>query len=125
MHSVVNVLITKHVSCLTKHCLPGSGFYVQYIGMSAICPCGSAPQTAEHLLQDCIEHNILRQLCWPRQTTVTAILYEPLRELKTTVEYVQETALQIQKFISMRTKEEEDYPINVFNHHQNVPCLKA
>jgi hypothetical protein len=37
------------------------------IGNSAMCTCEQAPQTAEHILQDSSEYDILRQTQWPRQ----------------------------------------------------------
>jgi hypothetical protein len=40
-----------------------SHMYTKFkIGTSATCTCGQAPQTAGHILQDCHEHDALRQL---------------------------------------------------------------
>ena len=36
-----------------------------YIGNTDIRTCGQAPQTAEHIFQNFIEHNTLRQFHWP------------------------------------------------------------
>jgi hypothetical protein len=38
------------------------------IGNSATCTCGRAPQTAGHILQNCYEHDVLRQTYWPTET---------------------------------------------------------
>ena len=65
------------------------------IGESAMCTCGLAPQTANHILQDCPKYDISRRSFWPRETTVEDKLYGPLSELKQTVKFIQETTLQI------------------------------
>lgn len=65
------------------------------IGESAMCTCGLAPQTADHILQDCPKYDISRRSFWPRETTVEDKLYGPLSELKQTVKFIQETTLQI------------------------------
>jgi hypothetical protein len=43
-----------------------------------MCTCGQAPQTAEHILQECSEYDIYRQTKWPRETTLESKLYGPL-----------------------------------------------
>jgi hypothetical protein len=65
------------------------------IGNSAMCTCGQAPQTAEHILQDCSEYDILRYTQWSRETTLESKLYGPLCELQKTMIFIQETTLQI------------------------------
>jgi hypothetical protein len=65
------------------------------ISNSAVCTCGQAYQTAEHILQDCSEYDILRQTQWPRETTLEKKLYGPLCELQKTVKFIQATTLQI------------------------------
>jgi hypothetical protein len=65
------------------------------IGNSATCTCGWAPKAAGHILQDCHEHDVLRQTYWPTETTLMIKLYGPLQELQKTVRLVQETTLQI------------------------------
>jgi hypothetical protein len=58
------------------------------IGDSSQCTCGQGPQTAEHILQDCRQHNALRSLHWPVATTLERKLYSTLQELQTTVQYI-------------------------------------
>ncbi|BFZ11656.1 hypothetical protein BsWGS_14695 [Bradybaena similaris] len=65
------------------------------IGDSAICTCGLALQTAEHILQVCPKYNLMRPAYWPIETTVETKLYGPLNELKQTVKFIQEATLQI------------------------------
>jgi hypothetical protein len=67
----------------TGHNRPRSHMYTKFkIGNSAICTCGRAPQTAEHILQDCHEHDALRQTYWSTETTFQTKLYGPLQELQ-------------------------------------------
>jgi ribonuclease HI len=80
----------------TGHNRLRSHMYTKFkIGDSAICTCGQAPQTTGHILQDCPEHETLRQTYWSRETTVDTKLYGPLCELQKTVKFIQETTLQI------------------------------
>ncbi|CAG5129777.1 unnamed protein product, partial [Candidula unifasciata] len=65
------------------------------IGQSAMCTCGLAPETTDHILQDCPIFNAFRQNIWPKETLVEVKLYGPLSELQKTVKFIQETALQI------------------------------
>jgi hypothetical protein len=51
-----------------------------------MCTCGQEPQTAEHILQDCCEYDILRQTQWPIETLENK-LYGPLYELQKTEVY--------------------------------------
>jgi hypothetical protein len=73
-------------------------------GNSAMCTSGQAPQTAEHILKDCSEYDILRQTQWPRETTLESKLYGLLCELQKT--YRRQHCRYKQYF--MRTKEEEE-----------------
>jgi ribonuclease HI len=80
----------------TGHNRLRSHMYTKFkIGTSATCTCGQAPQTAGHILQDCHEHDALRQTYWPTETTLMTKLHGPLQELQKTVRFVQETTLQI------------------------------
>jgi hypothetical protein len=51
--------------------------------------------SAGHILQDCHEHDALRQTYWPTETTLMTKLHGPLQELQKTARFVQETTLQI------------------------------
>ena len=65
------------------------------IGDSALCICGQAPQTAEHILQECWQYNTLRSKHWPGGVTLDKKLYGSVQELQKTVHYIDESSLQI------------------------------
>ena len=65
------------------------------IGNSAMCTCGQAPQTAEHILQDCPIYKSMRQTHWSTPTSLENKLHGQMHELKTTVRFIEETKLQI------------------------------
>ena len=65
------------------------------LGNTTLCTCQQAPETAEHVLQDCPVYESLRQTHWPRPTTLGNKLYGRIHELKNTVKFIGETGLQI------------------------------
>ena len=80
----------------TGHNRLRSHMYTKFkIGNSAMCTCGQAHQTAEHILQDCPEYDTLRQTHWPDETTLDRKLHGTLCELQKTVKFIQETTLNI------------------------------
>ena len=70
-------------------------FHKLRIGESALCPCKSANQTTEHLLQDCTLHADRRSKCWKEATTVETKLYGSLEDLRCTVTFVTGTGVLI------------------------------
>lgn len=65
------------------------------IGNTALCTCRQAPQTTEHILQDCLIYEGLRQTHWPRPTSLRDKLYGQMHELQRTLKFIEETELQI------------------------------
>ena len=65
------------------------------IGHTGDCPCGEGPMTAEHVLQDCPQHEAVRAKYWPTPTALDTKLYGDLGELRTVVAYIRETGLDI------------------------------
>ena len=65
------------------------------IGESAVCPCGTAPMTVEHLLQDCPTHQNLRAKTWPADQPLREKLYGSLESLRRTAAFVGETGVPV------------------------------
>jgi len=65
------------------------------MGNTAMCTCGQAPQTAEHILQECPTYERIRRAHWPSETSLKEKLYGPKYEQKKTALFIQETELLI------------------------------
>ena len=65
------------------------------IGRTDLCPCGEGPQTVEHILQLCKDHEQLRREVWPKQTTETQKLYGCLEDLQRTTTFIHKAGLSI------------------------------
>ena len=63
------------------------------IATSPLCPCGEAPQTGKHILQDCSRYQQLRRSTWASDTPLQAKLYGPVTELERTAQFIVETGL--------------------------------
>ena len=57
------------------------------IGKSEMCPCGTAPKNAEHVLQACPLYHSNRSALWPQETTLNDKLYGGLEQLTTTAQF--------------------------------------
>ena len=75
--------------------LKGHLFHRLHIGESALCPCGAANQTPEHLLQDCNLHTNLRFECWRETTPLATKLNGGLEDLRCTVAFVKKTGVSV------------------------------
>ena len=62
---------------------------------SPLCTCGAENQTAEHILQRCINHNSLRKSVWPLETSLQTKLYGPREELERTTRFITQTGLTV------------------------------
>ena len=65
------------------------------IGPTALCPCGEADQTAEHILQSCRNYKLLRDKIWVTTTRLNDKLYGSAEELQKTCNFIFETKLQV------------------------------
>ena len=65
------------------------------IGASPLCPCGEAPQTGRHILQDCRLHQQLRRRMWGPDKPLQEKLYGPVPELERTAKFILETGLKL------------------------------
>ena len=79
----------------TGHCRLRHHMYTRFrIGDTPSCQCG-APQTVEHLLQNCPLHQNLRAEIWPEDTPLREKLYGPLESLRRTAAFVVKTEIPI------------------------------
>ena len=65
------------------------------IGETALCPCNTAYQTTEHLLQDCTLHTDLRSKCWRESIPLATKLYGGLEDLQRTAAFVEKTGVSV------------------------------
>ena len=62
---------------------------------SDFCPCGNAPMTPDHILQDCQNFIQVRRSLWPQQTPLRTKLFGDLRALQRTAKFVKEIKITI------------------------------
>ena len=62
-----------------------------HIGDTDMCPCGMAPMTVQHLLQDFTTHQNERKATWPTETPVKEKIFGLLEDMRRTVTFVQRT----------------------------------
>ena len=65
------------------------------IGQSEMCPCGTAPMTTEHLLQECPLQDGPRRATWPQPAPLRDKLYGDLEALRRTATFVRATGVPI------------------------------
>ena len=59
------------------------------------CPCGTAPQTPEHILQTCPLYHGKRIQYWPEDTPVKQKLWGPQSDLKKTSDFISSVLLDV------------------------------
>ena len=59
------------------------------------CPCQTAPQTPEHILQDCPLYKEIRQKQWPNSASLEEKLWGNINQLKQTCSFIQKAGLKI------------------------------
>ncbi|XP_070177942.1 uncharacterized protein [Littorina saxatilis] len=71
----------------TGHC--GFKAHLKRIGVaeSALCDCGAADQTVEHVLNTCTNFTLLRNQIWPEGATLETKLWGTSEDLKATFQY--------------------------------------
>ena len=79
----------------TGHCQLLSHLYRLRLSPTDDCPCGTGPQTPEHLLQDCPTFNILRREAWPCAVELRENLWGPAAALRRTADFALQTGLKI------------------------------
>jgi hypothetical protein len=57
------------------------------IGETGLCTCGTAPMTAEHLLQDCPKYSSERLEIWEQPVTLQEQLYGSCLNLELTTDF--------------------------------------
>jgi ribonuclease HI len=65
------------------------------IGETAVCPCGTAPMTVEHFLQDCPTHHNLRAETWPADQPMREKLCGSLESLRRTAAFVSASGVPV------------------------------
>ena len=65
------------------------------VSESEMCPCNADIMTAEHLLQHCRLHYVMRRDTWPEPTFLRDKLYRNLEELRRTAAFVRATGISI------------------------------
>ena len=77
----------------TGHCRLLSHLNRLKIAHTDECPCGTGPQTPEHILQNCPAHEALRRQTWPQGAELQEQLWGSRRDLEKTVGYAVATGL--------------------------------
>jgi ribonuclease HI len=65
------------------------------IGPTDLCPCGDAPQTAKHILQDCRNLAAQRRQFWPTPIDITQKLYGCQDDLQRTADFISNINLSL------------------------------
>ena len=79
----------------TGHCRLLAHLHKLKISQTDECPCGSGPQTPQHILQACPTYNDLRRQTWPTAMGLEEKLWGPTESLRRTANFVQDTNLTI------------------------------
>ena len=80
----------------TGHNRLNSHMYKKFkIGTSEMCPCNEDIMTAEHLLQSCQSHRLMRNQTWPNDVTIQTKLYGNLEDLQRTATFIKGTYVSI------------------------------
>ena len=79
----------------TGHCRLLGHLHRLRIAHSDECPCGTGPQTPEHILQHCPAHHALRQQTWPEGAGLQVQLWGSRQDLERTAEFVVATGLKV------------------------------
>jgi len=65
------------------------------IGPTDLCPCGDAPQTAKHILQDCRNLAAQRRQFWPTPIDIAQKLYGCQDDLQRTADFISNINLSL------------------------------
>ena len=86
---------TKILRLRTGHCRLNSHLYRLGIVPSANCPCGTAAQTPEHILQTCPSHATDRKVIWPKDVDLKTKLWGTEEDLILTAQYIQNINVEL------------------------------
>ena len=79
----------------TGHCLLLSHLHRLKISHSDECPCGTGPQTPNHILQSCPTFDYLRRQTWPSPVEAHRKLWGPVETLRQTADFALLAELKI------------------------------
>lgn len=79
----------------TGHCRLRSHLYRLRLSHTDDCPCGTGPQTPEHILQSCPLHQEARTQHWPNGATLAEKLWGTKEDLMETTDFITRTGLTI------------------------------
>ena len=79
----------------TEHCQLLAHLHSLEISHSEECPCGTGPQTCNHILQSCPTSSTLRCQTWPSLVDAHRKLLGPVETLRPTVDFALLTGLKI------------------------------
>ena len=79
----------------TGHCQLLSHLHRLKISHSDECPCGTGPQTPNHILQSCPTFDDLRRQTWPSPVEAHRKLWGPVETLRQTADFALLTGLKI------------------------------
>ena len=79
----------------TGHCRLLSHLHRLKMAYTDQCPCGTGPQTPEHVLLHCPAHETLRNQTWPGGVELQAQLWGSRPELERTADFIRATGLQV------------------------------
>ena len=77
------------------HCQLLSHLHRQKISHSDECPCGTGPQTPNHILQSCPTFDALRRQTWPSPVEAHRKLWGLVETLRQTADFALLTGLKI------------------------------
>uniref|UniRef100_A0A0B7AU16 Uncharacterized protein n=1 Tax=Arion vulgaris TaxID=1028688 RepID=A0A0B7AU16_9EUPU len=89
------------------------------IDNSVMFTCGQAHQIAEHIHQDCLEYDILRQTHWSSEITLESKLHRLLYEQQRTEVYTKRQHCRYREYFKQRKgrKEGHSYHVSIDNRY--------
>ena len=79
----------------TGHCRLRAHMHRMGLSHTPDCQCGTAPQTPEHILQTCPNHQAARVQHWPEHKTVQQKLWGNKENLSNTANFISSTGLEV------------------------------
>lgn len=79
----------------TGHCRLLGHLFRLRVSHTDECPCGTGPQSVEHVLQHCPSHQTLRLEAWPTSLDLRQKLWGTLQDLQTTADFIHSTEILV------------------------------
>ena len=95
IHQLVRAAQVTIFRLRTGHCQLLSHLHRLKISHSDECPCGTGPQTPNHILQSCPTFDYLRRQTWPSPVEAHRKLWGPVETLRQTADFALLTGLKI------------------------------